>query len=71
MAPDQQRTAKALRSIRGTRALPMLLQQFNSSVKSCQSGFSFSIKAVFHARRQRFKECSRARASRTESNASK
>ena len=46
-------------------------QKFNSSVKSRQSGLSFSIRAIFQARRQRFKECSRARASRIESNASK
>ena len=31
-------------------------QKFNSSVRSRQSGLSFSIKAIFHARRQRFKD---------------
>jgi hypothetical protein len=67
--PDQQRTARALRSIRGTG--PDAVHKLSSSVKSRQFGFSFSIRAIFQARRQRFKECSRARASRTVSNDSK
>ncbi|GEM_PF-5995700 len=44
---------------------------FNSSVRSRQVGLSSSINLSFQARRQRFNECSRARASSTESKASK
>jgi hypothetical protein len=46
-------------------------QKLRSSVRSRQSGLSFSISAIFQARRHRFIECSRARASRIDSNASK
>ena len=49
----------------GARASVLeMSQKFNSPVRSRQSGLSFSIEAIFHARRQRFKECSLARVSR-------
>ena len=72
--PAQQRTAPQVRRGAlhpGNETQPLSFHEFKSSVKSRQSGLSFSIRAIFHARRHRFNECSRARASRIDPKASK
>src|SRR5882724_3845446 len=52
---DQQRITSC-RAASGDTVHPKWSQKFNSLLKSRQSGLSFSIRAIFQTRRQRFKD---------------